>query len=120
MMIQEQLLYQQLQSIPEAVRNFILQLHRAIVNHHNADLSTLYEQSWQKLSEKFYAKEAWPEAEFIAPLVQNEPIVLVLYRELYYRHVYSRLQPTLEQRFASYENYLELFNYVLSTCLCVN
>ena len=40
---------------------------------------------------------------------------MILYRELYFRHIYSRLQPTLEQRFESYENYCDLFNYVLDS-----
>lgn len=39
---------------------------------------------------------------------------LTLYRELYYRHVYSRLQPNVDDRFHSYENSCELFNFLLS------
>ena len=44
-----------------------------------------------------------------------DQIFLILYRELYYRHVYSRLQPDIDDRFHSYENSCELFNYLLST-----
>ena len=44
----------------------------------------------------------------------SDPIFLILYRELYYRHVYSRLQPNIDDRFHSYENSCELFNYLLS------
>ena len=44
----------------------------------------------------------------------KDPIFLILYRELYYRHVYSRLQPNIDDRFHSYENSCELFNYLLS------
>ena len=40
----------------------------------------------------------WPPAEAIAPLVNNDQQFLLLYKELYYRHIYSKLQPTLEQR----------------------
>ena len=43
-----------------------------------------------------------------------DQIFLILYRELYYRHVYSRLTPDLDDRFHSYENSCELFNYLLS------
>jgi translation initiation factor 3 subunit L len=43
-----------------------------------------------------------------------DQVFLTLYRELYYRHIYSHLTPTLEQRFQSYENYCDLFNYILS------
>ena len=75
----------------------------------------------------------WPEAEIIAPLVNDgalamligsghtpnfksytDQIFLILYRELYYRHVYSRIQPDIDDRFHSYENSCELFNYLLS------
>ena len=34
--------------------------------------------------------------------------------ELYYRHIYARLQPNLEQRINSFYNYCELFNYILN------
>lgn len=43
-----------------------------------------------------------------------DQIFLILYRELYYRHVYSRIQPDIDDRFHSYENSCELFNYLLS------
>jgi hypothetical protein len=46
-----------------------------------------------------------------------DSIFLILYRELYYRHVYSRLQPNIDDRFHSYENSCELFNYLLSMSL---
>lgn len=46
--------------------------------------------------------------------ISTDQIFLILYRELYYRHVYSRLQPDIDDRFHSYENSCELFNYLLS------
>lgn len=46
-------------------------------------------------------------------IIQDQ-IFLILYRELYYRHVYSRLSPDIDDRFHSYENSCELFNYLLS------
>lgn len=39
---------------------------------------------------------------------------LLLYKELYYRHIYSKLQPTLEQRMESWLNYCDIFNLLLS------
>ena len=38
---------------------------------------------------------------------------ITLYRELYYRHIYGKLQPTLDDRFNSYENYCDLFNFIV-------
>jgi translation initiation factor 3 subunit L len=40
---------------------------------------------------------------------------LTLYRELYFRHVYAKLQPTVDDRFQSYENICELFNFLLNS-----
>merc|ERR1712203_317983 len=63
-----------------------------------------------------------PEAEDVAPYVNDDPIFLNLYRELYFRHIYARVQggPTIEQRFESYYNYCKLFNYILSAEAPVN
>ena len=72
----------------------------------------------------------------MAAYVNDDPIFLNLYRELYYRcphlqgpdappslrHIYARVQggPTIEQRFESYYNYCKLFNYILSADTPVN
>jgi len=40
-------------------------------------------------------------------------LFLVLYKELYYRHIYAKLNPTINDRFNSYLNYCDLFNYIL-------
>lgn len=41
---------------------------------------------------------------------------MVLYKELYYRHIYARVSggPSLDQRIQSFYNYCNLFNYILS------
>jgi hypothetical protein len=68
------------------------------------------------ISERRFALSCFLKA--YAKLDLIDPIFLILYRELYYRHVYSRLQPNIDDRFHSYENSCELFNYLLSKC-CV-
>jgi len=52
-------------------------------------------------------------------LLCTDPVFLILYKELYFRHIYARIQsgPTQEQRFKSYYNYCDLFNYILSRYL---
>jgi translation initiation factor 3 subunit L len=115
------------------VVQFIVHFHQAVLNNNLAEITVAYESGWNKYTEIYYAKTEWPEAEVIAPLVNDgrpramstcfltlnlflDQIFLILYRELYYRHVYSRLQPNIDDRFHSYENSCELFNYLLSTC----
>ncbi|PCH38957.1 hypothetical protein WOLCODRAFT_110356 [Wolfiporia cocos MD-104 SS10] len=101
--------------IPDVVKRFIVHFHQAVLDNNLAEITVAYESGWNRLTEKFYAKTEWPEAEVIAPLVNDDQIFLILYRELYYRHVYSRLQPDIDDRFHSYENSCELFNYLLNS-----
>ncbi|KAF8816396.1 eukaryotic translation initiation factor 3 subunit 6 [Phlegmacium glaucopus] len=101
--------------IPDVVKSFIVHFHQAVLENNLAEITVAYESGWNKYTEKFYARTEWPEAELIAPLVNDDPIFLILYRELYYRHVYSRLQPNIDDRFHSYENSCELFNYLLNS-----
>ncbi|KAI0777653.1 eukaryotic translation initiation factor 3 subunit 6 [Trametes elegans] len=101
--------------IPDVVKRFIAHFHQAVLENNLAEITVAYESGWNRLTEKFYAKVEWPEAEVIAPLVNDDQIFLILYRELYYRHVYSRLTPDIDDRFHSYENSCELFNYLLNS-----
>lgn len=101
--------------IPDVVKRFIVHFHQAVLENNLPEITLLYESGWNKLTEKFYSKTEWPEAEVIAPLVGDDPVFLILYRELYYRHVYSRLSPNIYDRFHSYENSCELFNYLLNS-----
>ncbi|KAL4080076.1 RNA polymerase I-associated factor PAF67-domain-containing protein [Scleroderma yunnanense] len=104
-----------LAQIPDVVKRFIVHFHQAVLDNNLAEITLAYESGWNRLTEKFYARTEWPEAEIIAPLVNDDQIFLILYRELYYRHVYSRLQPDIDDRFHSYENSCELFNYLLNS-----
>ncbi|KAJ2082864.1 hypothetical protein H4R24_001256 [Coemansia sp. RSA 988] len=115
----EELLLQQaqagVQAIPEQVRRFLGHLYRNVKNCTVNDLAYNYENQFVRLSDKYYAKAPWPEPQFVAALVGDDGLFLTLYRELYYRHIYSRLHPSLETRFRSFENYCDLFNYILNS-----
>ncbi|KAI7867649.1 RNA polymerase I-associated factor PAF67-domain-containing protein [Spinellus fusiger] len=101
--------------IPDTVRNFILHFYRNVLENNVYELHNIYDSSFNKLTDKFYTKQAWPDAESISSFVNDDQVFLTLYRELYYRHIYARLTPTLEHRFHSYENYCDLFNYILNS-----
>ncbi|KAM0755841.1 eukaryotic translation initiation factor 3 subunit 6 [Meredithblackwellia eburnea MCA 4105] len=107
----------QLASVPEPVKKYIIHLH-SLLNAPNPSLPEIqatYDQGWNRLTEKYFQKAEWPEAEIIAPLVNHDELFLTLYRELYFRHVFARLQPDLDDRFHSYENYCSLFNLILNS-----
>ncbi|KAJ8487778.1 hypothetical protein ONZ51_g3975 [Trametes cubensis] len=114
--VQQQVAQQQaFAQIPDVVKRFIAHFHQAVLDNNLVEITVAYESGWNRLTEKYYSKTEWPEAEVIAPLVNDDQIFLILYRELYYRHVYSRLNPDIDDRFHSYENSCELFNYLLNS-----
>ncbi|PWZ03232.1 eukaryotic translation initiation factor 3 subunit L [Testicularia cyperi] len=104
-----------LAAIPDQIRKYIVLFNQAVQNNNIQDISNAYEGTWNRLTDKFFARSEWPEAETIAPLVNDDQKFLTLYRELWYRHVYSRLSPDGEDRFHSYDNYCDFFNYVLNS-----
>jgi translation initiation factor 3 subunit L len=50
---------------------FIVHFHQAVLKNNLAEITVAYETGWNRLTEKFYAKTEWPDADLIAPLVGN-------------------------------------------------
>jgi len=103
--------------VPDAIKRF-LSYFRDMINEGNTfEVANLYENSWPKLSEEYFKSSSWPDADEIAPFVQDDNIFLILYKELYFRHIYARVThgPNCEQRFDSYYNYCSLFNCILTS-----
>lgn len=110
---------QQSYKMNDAVRSFITHFYRAIQNAKIFEITHDYEYSWNMLSEQYFKTTTWPSVENIEQMLPNEsmkPIFLILYKEMYFRHIYASIQggPSLEQRFESYRNYVKLFNAILS------
>ncbi|XP_065659692.1 eukaryotic translation initiation factor 3 subunit L isoform X3 [Hydra vulgaris] len=99
--------------VSEVVQKFIIYFYKQICDRNVYEIQQIYDEGFNKLTEQYFMKSAWPEAEDISPLVDGDKLFLTLYKELYYRHIYSKLKPTMEHRYASYYNYCELFNYIL-------
>ena len=104
-----------LSTVPEQVRKYLTHFQMAIAKNSLADIHSAYETHWNRLSDRFYQRSEWPDAETIAPLVGEDPTFLLLYRELWGRHMYARLIPESEDRVHLYDNYCEFFNYVLNS-----
>lgn len=102
--------------VPEPVQSFIKYFQTAINEQNLFEIENNYENNWNRLTERMFRAEPWPEAESIAAIVNNDPLFLILYKELYYRHIYARISsgPDQQQRFKSYSNYCDLFNYILN------
>eukprot|EP01119_Soliformovum_irregulare_P017011 TRINITY_DN500_c5_g1_i1.p1 TRINITY_DN500_c5_g1~~TRINITY_DN500_c5_g1_i1.p1 ORF type:complete len:529 (+),score=138.88 TRINITY_DN500_c5_g1_i1:151-1737(+) len=100
------------QSIPEVVKQFVTYLNRYIKEKNVYEIFSMYENNFNKIAERFYKNSPWPSAEMIGPIVNQDPAFILLYKELYYRHIYTRLQPTLEQRLESWKNYSDIFHWL--------
>jgi translation initiation factor 3 subunit L len=101
--------------VPENVKKFLVYLHNCINEGMIFEIQNLYENTFPKLSEQLFDKSPWPNDQAISHLVDDDHVFLTLYMELYYRHIYAKMQPNLEQRFNSFYNYCELFNYILNS-----
>jgi translation initiation factor 3 subunit L len=77
------------------------------------EILSMYESSFAKITEKYFKASSWPPVEAVAPYVDYDHVFCMLYKEMYYRHIFARLTPTLEQRCASWDNYCELFGVIL-------
>lgn len=102
-------------AVSEQVVEFIKNFHNAYLENNVYDLHACYDHHFNKLTEQFYKNTPWPDPiTVVSPLVNDDQVFLVLYSEVYYRHIYARLTPTLEHRTGSYNNYCNLFNLLLN------
>lgn len=105
--------YKEVIVVPEIVRTFVVYLYRHIREQNVYEILQLYEVTFNKLSEDYFLQMPWPPAEAVSQYVEDDQVFLLLYKELYFRHLYAKLQPTLEQRVQSWENYCQLFKVIL-------
>eukprot|EP01012_Entosiphon_sulcatum_P007734 TRINITY_DN1401_c0_g1_i1.p1 TRINITY_DN1401_c0_g1~~TRINITY_DN1401_c0_g1_i1.p1 ORF type:complete len:561 (+),score=122.26 TRINITY_DN1401_c0_g1_i1:93-1775(+) len=106
--------------VPDEIKKFIKDFQTAL---HKGDLHRiheLYEGEFNRYSEKYYSGNAWPRFELIAQIdgVGNDALFLVLYKEMYYRHLYATSNGSLvqlEARVSSFENYFNLFRYIIES-----
>ena len=99
--------------VPDSVKSFVVHLYRHIREKNVYEIHQMYETSFQGLSERLFKDAPWPAVEAVAPYVDNDHVFCLLYREMWFRHVYARLAPTLRQRIESWDNYISLFQVVL-------
>eukprot|EP00262_Sarcandra_glabra_P018339 TRINITY_DN652_c1_g1_i1.p1 TRINITY_DN652_c1_g1~~TRINITY_DN652_c1_g1_i1.p1 ORF type:complete len:524 (+),score=70.18 TRINITY_DN652_c1_g1_i1:144-1715(+) len=99
--------------VPDSVKTFVVHLYRHIREKNVYEIHQMYEGSFQKLSDRMFKESPWPSVDAIAPYVDNDHVFCLLYREMWYRHLYARLAPTPMQRIESWDNYCSLFQVVL-------
>jgi len=97
----------------DQIKNFIGYFYNHVRQRNIYDVQEIYETTWHKLTDRYFKNEPWPPADAISPLVDGDEVFLYLYKELYYRHVYAKLKPSITDRKESWANYCTLFDLVL-------
>mmetsp|Transcript_27837 Transcript_27837/g.83157 ORF Transcript_27837/g.83157 Transcript_27837/m.83157 type:complete len:517 (-) Transcript_27837:106-1656(-) len=101
------------ENLPDAVDHFLGQLLDGLKKRNIPQIHTLYEDTFNKLTDKHYKTNRWPHVDRVKDEVSSEPLFLILYQELYYRHVFSRLAPTFDDRRRAWENYCKLLDLII-------
>lgn len=100
--------------VPEFVGQFLSYMHKTFLDRNTLELHNLYEQTFSRLTERYFKSSPWPTAEQVSQYVDGDKTFLLLYNELYYRYLFSKMSPTLAQRLDSWTNYCDLFNLFLT------
>ncbi|XP_047943234.1 eukaryotic translation initiation factor 3 subunit L-like [Salvia hispanica] len=99
--------------VPDSVKSFVVHMYRQIREKNVYEIHQMYETSFQSISDRFFKDAPWPSVDAVATYVDNDHVFCLLYREMWFRHLYARLSPTLKQRIDSWDNYCNLFQVVL-------
>lgn len=99
------------------VIDFLLRLHDSLY-HSNADaIKTLYEHDLNVITERYFKSSRWPAitdvAGFYSQSGRLHNLIMALYSEIYYRHVFFLGDVTFEDRIDSWDKYLKLLNYFI-------
>lgn len=94
-------------------------MYTAMVAGNQEQMARYYEREFNQLSNNYYKQAAWPEADAIKSLVDDDEHFLTLYKQIYYKHYMSKMQPTMEHNLASWENYIAIFDGILAGTLDV-
>lgn len=60
---------------------------RACVRARAAAIMSCYDNEFGRISTRFFSSTPWPSTEQVGQIVSCHPVFLIMYRELYYRHI---------------------------------
>lgn len=94
---------------PDAVTQFLSRLYEAYNKKNKKELNRLYDFEFKRISEEHFKNKAWPRPEVIFHIFPSDDLFQCLYRELYYRHMYLKLEPKSIDLQNSFKSYYFLF-----------
>jgi translation initiation factor 3 subunit L len=102
--------------IPDKVDHFLGRLKDCVENRKVNEIHVLYDEEFNALTDKHYKNpnSKWPNAIDVAEALGIESpknsLFIILYKDLYYRHIFLKNQQTYEDRKGTWENYCKLLN----------
>ena len=69
--------------MPDVIRSFVVYFQKNLRDRNVYEVHSIYENSFNKLTDRYYKNSPWPPAEVISPLVDSDQQFLLLYKELY-------------------------------------
>ncbi|KAL8429890.1 hypothetical protein Efla_004704 [Eimeria flavescens] len=103
------------------VESFLRQLYDKVYVRCMDSIRRLYEVDYPAISEKYFSNCPWPSVELAADFYRQyqryHSLIMTLYTELYYRHLYLRCPDlvTWEHRRHSWNNYALLVEFLADT-----
>jgi len=93
--------------VVDSFQQFVSHLYEAIAQGDMYEITKIYENKWPQLIEEDFKTSMLPEKAEIAHPAGGDPLFLILYQELYYRHIHANLgnQLSIAHRFEAYKNY---------------
>eukprot|EP00921_Rhytidocystis_pertsovi_P019885 GHVQ01031577.1.p1 GENE.GHVQ01031577.1~~GHVQ01031577.1.p1 ORF type:complete len:650 (+),score=87.31 GHVQ01031577.1:117-2066(+) len=99
------------------IEDFLISLHEEMYDRNIESIRKLYEIDFNQVTEKHFCESRWPSVEkvsqFYSCINRFHPLIVTLYRELYYRHVFAKCTESLtwEDRKQAWTNYSMLLQH---------
>ncbi|EEY66690.1 eukaryotic translation initiation factor 3 subunit E-interacting protein, putative [Phytophthora infestans T30-4] len=103
--------------LPETVKSWFSHMYTHLISGNVAEMARLYDREFHNLTNNYFKQASWPEPSAVESLVDEDPTFLLLYKQIYFRHLFSRLQPGMDMKVASWETYVAIFDGVLDGSL---
>lgn len=104
------------EALPAVVAEFVSNLYEGLYVRDLEKVRDLYEHDYPSISAKYFAHSNWPSMAVVREHMEKtgkyHDIVLVLYLELFYRHLFARNADSVlwQDRLESWHNYLALLD----------
>lgn len=104
--------------LPDAVKEYLLDFHDAVKGGRLHEITRFYDAEWKQQTERYFQATPWPSVDDVEYLVDDDPVFLVLYRLLYYKHVMAylpskKIKSKLIDHVEAWDTYRDFFDIVM-------